>query len=154
MQLIIVPHQYWTREVQRLPQELVERARRQRHVVYFGTMLFDMSHLFGFSMGNAVAGFLRVFSQGFKVCIGLVLTAANAGLVESGRSRNRCRHGPRSGRSHGGHRRQQPEPVAAPRLADALQAAVGRVEWMVDRRELRQGPTGNVTPASALVYAL
>jgi hypothetical protein len=84
VQLIIVPHQYGTRDEQRFPQELVQRAEAEGHKVHFGTMLFNMSRLFGFSVGSAVADFLRVFSQGFKVCVELVLSTTDAGLVDAG----------------------------------------------------------------------
>ena len=84
VRLIIVPHQYGSREEQRFPAELVERARQEGHVVHFGTMLFDMAKLFGFSVGSTVATFLRMFSQGFKVCIELVLSASDAGLIDAG----------------------------------------------------------------------
>jgi uncharacterized protein len=84
VRLIILPHQYGTREEQRFPRELVERAEREGHVVHFGTMLFAMGRLFGFSAGGAVADFLRVFCQGFKVCVELVLMVGDAGLVALG----------------------------------------------------------------------
>lgn len=84
VRLIILPHQYGTRAEQRFPDELVERARREGHVVHFGTMLFAMGRLFGFSVGSAVQDFLRVFCQGFKVCVELVLIAGDAGLVGVG----------------------------------------------------------------------
>ena len=84
VRLVILPHQYGTRPEQRFPDELVERARQEGHVVHFGTMPFAMGRLFGFSIGAAVADFLRVFCQGFKVCIELVLIAGNAGLADVG----------------------------------------------------------------------
>ena len=84
VRLVILPHQYGTSEQQRFPNELVERARQEGHAVHFGTMPFAMSRLFGFSVGSAVADFLRVFCQGFKVCVELVLIAGDAGLVDVG----------------------------------------------------------------------
>ena len=84
VRLIILPHQYGTSPQQRFPAELVERAREEGHAVHFGTMPFAMRKVFGFSIGTAVADFLRVFCQGFKVCIELILIAGDAGLVAVG----------------------------------------------------------------------
>lgn len=84
VRLIILPHQYGTSPEQRFPEELVERANQEGHAVHFGTMPFAMGRLFGFSIGTAVADFLRVFCQGFKVCVELVLIAGDAGLVGVG----------------------------------------------------------------------
>ena len=84
VKLIIVPHQYGFGPGQRFPPELVERAREEGHVVYFGTMLFHQEKLFGTTVGKTVADFLRVFCQGVKVCVEILLMAGNAGLVEAG----------------------------------------------------------------------
>jgi uncharacterized protein len=84
VKLIIVPHQYGFGPGQRFPPELVERARAEGHVVYFGTMLFHQEKLFGTTVGKTVADFLRVFCQGVKVCVEILLMAGNAGLVEAG----------------------------------------------------------------------
>jgi hypothetical protein len=84
VRLIIVPHQYGFGPGQRFPQALVERARDEGHAVYFGTMLFHQEKLFGTTVGKTVADFLRVFCQGVKVCIEILLMAGNAGLVEVG----------------------------------------------------------------------
>ena len=84
VRLVILPHQYGTSDQQRFPSDLVERAGQEGHVVHFGTMPFAMRGLFGFSLGTVVADFLRVFCQGFKVCVELVLIAGDAGLVETG----------------------------------------------------------------------
>ncbi len=85
MRLIIVPHQYgFSSTGQRFPKELVERARQEGHEVYFGTMLFHTDKLFGPGVPQWVADFLRVFCQGAKVCVEILLMAGNAGLVEAG----------------------------------------------------------------------
>ena len=82
--LVILPHQYGTAPEQRFPDELLERAKAEGHAVHFGTMPFAMARLFGFSVGSAVADFLRVFSQGFKVGVEILLIATDAGLVQTG----------------------------------------------------------------------
>ena len=80
--LIVVPHQYGFGPGQRFPPELVERARQEGHEVYFGTMLFHQENIFGQGPAQWVANFLRVFCQGVKVCVEILLMAGNAGLVE------------------------------------------------------------------------
>ena len=86
VQLVIVPHQYGfgpTGE-QRFPQELVARANDEGHKVCFATMLFHMDKLWGSGTPQVVADFLRMFSQGVKVCIVILLMAGNAGMVGAG----------------------------------------------------------------------
>lgn len=84
VQLIIVPHQYGFGPGQRFPQELVDRAQQEGHVVHFGTMLFHQEKLWGEGPAQWVANFLRAFSQGVKVCVEILLMAGNAGLVDVG----------------------------------------------------------------------
>lgn len=84
LRLIVVPHQYGFGPEQRFPQELVRRAQEEGHQVYFGTMLFHQETLFGEGPGRRVADFLRVFCQGVKVCIEILLMVGNAGLVSEG----------------------------------------------------------------------
>ena len=85
VQLIIVPHQYgFSATGQRFPPELVARGRDEGHEVCFATMLFHTDKLFGPGPAQWVAEFLRMFSQGVKVCVEILLMAGNAGLVEVG----------------------------------------------------------------------
>ena len=84
IRLVIVPHQYGFGPEQRFPEELVVRARREGHEVYFGTMLFHTEELFGPGTPMWVASFLGAFCQGFKVCVEILLMASNAGLVNEG----------------------------------------------------------------------
>lgn len=85
VRLIIVPHQYgFSASGQRFPQELIDRARAEGHEVYFGTMLFHTDKLFGVGTPQWVAEFLRMFCQGVKVCVEILLMACNGGLVEIG----------------------------------------------------------------------
>jgi hypothetical protein len=84
IRLIVVPHQYGFGPEQRFPQDLIERARKEGHEVYFGTMLFHQEKVFGQGPAQWVANFLRAFCQGIKVCVEILLMAGNAGLVEEG----------------------------------------------------------------------
>jgi uncharacterized protein len=83
--LVIVPHQYgFSPTGQRFPQALAARATIEGHQVYFGTMLFHTDKLFGPGVPQWVADFLRIFCQGVKVCVEILLMAGNGGLVEAG----------------------------------------------------------------------
>ena len=84
VQLIVVPHQYGFGPGQRFPPELVERLEAEGHKVHFGTMLFHQEKTWGEGPAQAVANFLRLFCQGVKVCVEILLMAGNAGLVEAG----------------------------------------------------------------------
>jgi len=84
VQLIVVPHQYGFGPGQRFPPELVERLEAEGHEVHFGTMLFHQEKTWGEGPAQAVANFLRLFCQGVKVCVEILLMAGNAGLVEAG----------------------------------------------------------------------
>ena len=86
IRLIIVPHQYGFGPAgrQRFPPELVTRAHEEGHEVYFATMLFHMDKLWGSGPPQVVADFLRFFGQGVKVCVEILLMAANGGLVDAG----------------------------------------------------------------------
>jgi hypothetical protein len=84
VQLVVVPHQYGFGPGQRFPPELVERAQAEGHAVHFGTMLFHQEKTWGEGPPQAVANFLRLFGQGVKVCVEILLMAGNAGLVEAG----------------------------------------------------------------------
>jgi len=84
VRLVILPHQFGFREQRAFPEEVEQRAAREGHVVYFGTMLFHTDGMYGNSMPTLIANYLRCFCQGFKVCVEMLLMAGNAGLVDVG----------------------------------------------------------------------
>lgn len=85
IQLVVVPHQFdFSSPDNRFPKELTTKLRERGHFVHFGTMLFHTDKLFGTSIPNVIANFLRCFSQGFKVCYEIVLMATDAGILQSG----------------------------------------------------------------------
>ena len=86
VRLVIVPHQFGfgpTGE-QRFPSDLVARAEEEGHKVCFTTMLFHQDKLWGTGTPQVVANFLRFFCQGVKVCVEILLMAANSGYVDPG----------------------------------------------------------------------
>ena len=85
IKMVIVPHQYgFIHKEQRFTPELVAEMAKQGHIVHFGTMLFHTDSLYGNSAPTILANLLRTFCQGMKVCVEIVMMAANAGLVAIG----------------------------------------------------------------------
>lgn len=83
IKLIIVPHQYGFIGMNFDP-ELKKELEKQGHVVHFGTMLFHTNHFYGTETPTILANMLRTFCQGMKVCVEIVLMAADAGHVAIG----------------------------------------------------------------------
>lgn len=84
VKLVVVPHQYGFTETQRFPPELVTELEQQGHRVHFGTMLFHTDGFYGAGSPEAMAMILRTICQGMKVCVEIVLMAADGGHVAGG----------------------------------------------------------------------
>jgi uncharacterized protein len=86
IKIIVVPHQFGFGMAgkQLFPEELIVELEKQGHKVYFGTMLFHQEDFLGTNAPRALANILRVFCQGMKVCVEILLMAANGGLLMSG----------------------------------------------------------------------
>jgi uncharacterized protein len=84
IRLVVVPHQFGFTETQRFPEELVAELRAQGHCVYFGTMLFHTESFYGSDTPQLMAMLLRTIGQGIKVCVEIVLMAADGGCVAKG----------------------------------------------------------------------
>jgi uncharacterized protein len=84
MNLVVVPHQFGFTETQRFPPELVAELEQQGHRVHFGTMLFHTEGFYGVGAPETMALLLRTICQGMKVCVEIVLMAADAGHVTRG----------------------------------------------------------------------
>jgi hypothetical protein len=82
--LVVVPHQYGFTRSQRFPKELVTELEQQGHRVHFGTMLFHTDNFYGSGTPEVMAIVLRTICQGMKVCVEIVLMAADGGLVARG----------------------------------------------------------------------
>ena len=83
--LVVVPWQFsLTEEGNRFPQELVKELQEKKHVVHFGTMLFDTGNLYGTNTPMALANILRVFGQGMKVCVEITMSACDGGCIKMG----------------------------------------------------------------------
>jgi hypothetical protein len=84
IRLIVGPHQYGFPQAQRFPAQLGNELEREGHPVHFGTMLFHTESLYGSDVPQTMAILLRTICQGMKVCVEIVLMAADAGLVSEG----------------------------------------------------------------------
>ena len=84
IRLVVVPHQYGFIAEQRFPPELVEELEDKGHSVHFGTMLFHTDNFYGEKAPTIIANTLRAFCQGMKVCVEIILMAADAGYVAIG----------------------------------------------------------------------
>ncbi|MEW6262267.1 MAG: hypothetical protein AB1641_04245 [Thermodesulfobacteriota bacterium] len=82
--LVVVPWQYGFGEQQPFPSDLARKLRAEGHQVHFGTMLFHTDDLYGNNAPKALANILRVFGQGIKVCVEIIMMAADGGCVEIG----------------------------------------------------------------------
>jgi uncharacterized protein len=83
IKLVIVPHQFGFAGMM-FPPDLKKELEKQGHVVHYGTMLFHTDHLYGTDTPTIMANLLRTFCQGMKVCVEIVLMAADAGHVDIG----------------------------------------------------------------------
>lgn len=84
IQLVVVPWQYGFRETQPFPQEIVTELQSKGHRVHFGTMLFHTEDLYGTKTPQVMANLLRIFGQGIKVCVEIIMMACDGGCVGIG----------------------------------------------------------------------
>jgi hypothetical protein len=86
IKMVVVPHQYGFSPdgQQRFSSDLISELNRMGHTVYFGTMLFHTDGFFGTNAPTSLANILRTFCQGMKVCVEILLMAANGGMVTLG----------------------------------------------------------------------
>ena len=84
LRLVVVPHQYGFGEKQRFPEELVVDLEKRGHRVHFGTMLFHTEEFYGIRTPRVMANLLRIFGQGIKVCVEIILMSCDRGAVEQG----------------------------------------------------------------------
>jgi hypothetical protein len=83
--LVVIPWQFGFKGKENpFAPELVKELREQKHTVHFGTMLFHTTDLYGTNTPQALANILRVFGQGIKVCIEIIMMACDGGCVGIG----------------------------------------------------------------------
>ncbi len=87
IKMVVVPHQYGfgpDGAGNRFKPETVAALEKAGHTVHFGTMLFHTDNFYGNNAPRALANLLRTFCQGMKVCLEIVMMAADAGKVAIG----------------------------------------------------------------------
>ncbi len=84
LQLVVIPWQYGFRDTQPFSQELVADLQRKGHQVHFGTMLFHTDDLYGIKTPQVMANLLRIFGQGIKVCVEIIMMACDGGHIHLG----------------------------------------------------------------------
>ena len=89
LQLVVIPWQHgfaelYTQSSQPFPEPLADQLRQDGHQVHFGTMLFHAESLYGSTVPGALANVLRVFGQGTKVCVEILMMAADGGCLAKG----------------------------------------------------------------------
>ena len=83
--LVVVPWQFGFKGKENpFPQDLINELHEKRHQVHFGTMLFHTTDLYGTNTPQALANILRVFGQGIKVCIEIIMMACDGGCAGIG----------------------------------------------------------------------
>jgi hypothetical protein len=83
IKIIVIPHQFGFSGMEFSP-KLIEELQGQGHTVHFGTMLFHTERFYGANTPTIMASLLRTFCQGMKVCVEILLMAADAGHVAIG----------------------------------------------------------------------
>ena len=81
IKLVIVPHQRGFRDQERFDLAVASELESHGHRVHWGTMLFHASDLYGNDAPTALANILRTFGQGMKVCLEILLMAADGGAI-------------------------------------------------------------------------
>ena len=84
LRLVVVPWQFGFGDQQPFPQELVGELEAKGHRVHFGTMLFHTEDLYGTKTPNVMANLLRIFGQGIKVCVEIIMMACDGGRIDLG----------------------------------------------------------------------
>jgi hypothetical protein len=85
IRLVVIPWQFgFMGQAQQFPKELVSELEAKGYHVHFGTMLFHTEDFYGSRTPRAMANLLRVFCEGIKVCIEILLMACDSGLALAG----------------------------------------------------------------------
>ncbi len=84
IELVVIPHQYGFGEQPRFDMDLAAQLRSAGHHVHWATMLFHTDEFYGTKAPTALANILRTLGQGMKVCLEILLMAADGGFVDIG----------------------------------------------------------------------
>ena len=84
LNMVVIPWQYGFGEKQPFPPGLTTELQGKGHRVHFGTMLFHTEGLYGIETPRVMANLLRIFGQGTKVCVEIIMMATDGGCIEPG----------------------------------------------------------------------
>jgi hypothetical protein len=84
IRMVVVPHQPGFMSGARFPEDLAAELGARGHIVHFGTMLFHTERFYKNDTPHAMADILRTLCQGMKVCVEIILMAADGGRVAAG----------------------------------------------------------------------
>jgi uncharacterized protein len=84
LNMVVIPWQYGFGEKQPFPPGLATELQGKGHRVHFGTMLFHTDGLYGTETPRVMANLLRIFGQGTKVCVEIIMMATDGGCIEPG----------------------------------------------------------------------
>ncbi len=82
LELVVIPWQFGFGKAQPFPRELVTELEGKGHQVHFGTMLFHTEDLYGSKTPQVMANLLRIFGQGTKVVVEIIMMACDGGCIE------------------------------------------------------------------------
>lgn len=83
LEMVVIPWQFGFGKTQPFPRELVTELAGKGHQVHFGTMLFHTDDLYGSKTPQLMANLLRIFGQGTKVVVEIIMMACDGGCIES-----------------------------------------------------------------------
>lgn len=81
MKLVVIPWSFGAVKEHPFPLELKAELEAKGHRVHFSTMLFHTGELYGSQTPTVMANLLRIFSQGFKVAVEILMMACDGGCV-------------------------------------------------------------------------
>jgi hypothetical protein len=84
IKLVVIPHQHGFGDTPKFDMDLAKELEAAGHRVHWATMLFHADDFYGSHAPTALANLLRTFGQGTKVCLEILLMAADGGLVGRG----------------------------------------------------------------------
>jgi len=82
LKLVVIPWSFGAVKEHPFSPELKAELEEKGHQVHFSTMLFHTGDLYGSQTPTVMANLLRIFAQGFKVAVEILMMACDGGCVE------------------------------------------------------------------------
>lgn len=81
LKLVVIPWSFGAVKEHPFPLEIKTELEEKGHQVHFSTMLFHTGDLYGSQTPTIMANLLRIFAQGFKVAVEILMMACDGGCV-------------------------------------------------------------------------